>query len=117
MLEALKHRGEISYPEDIFDRVRTQIPNMDIHRLKIAMNGYVSAGTLTKTEMGQYIIPSETTKAIVNASGFDEDMLVIEEALTALAKLEAVIKKHQMIASQFGTLKQALMGIKTENVI
>lgn len=113
-----------AYPEDIIARVQAAMPNMDLTRLKVTMNGYVTTGTLTKNEIGRYGLPAAEEEAgdqpthaarvprappaALPPPASEEDLKVLETLLTALADAERVVRKHIDIQRQLGALSSML---------
>lgn len=117
-------------PGDIAARVLARFPDKDRNHINVAMAGYVVSGKLLKLGPSLYSLPPEghvpvstrnvaaatpepTAPQPVDLSNLAEDFAILEGALTALASIEQVVRKHKIIAQHFAGLQALMASIKT----
>jgi len=135
--DPVQHRGRAAalcrdhmrnHPSEVFDAdklmmiVRARYPQATIESVRAFFVDGAKRGTLKRMERGAYqwigyegesVEPKPAPvvaapPAIPSDDELVEDMKILDDALTALSKIETVVRKHKKLAEQWNTLRKLM---------
>lgn len=119
--------GRILTTREVVESVKVRLPDASEHTINSNINRMHEQGEIVRVAVGQYksrptvnlhvdpVPPAPSFPAVYAATEVAEDATdderELDEALAALAKIEAVVRKHRGIARQLKELKRLLGNI------